>query len=81
MDFQLYTEVVLQADIPEENLRAGDIGTVVDRHDVAGLEPGYSIEFFDMLGQTVALATLPGSLLRVPTHSDRPTVRSSALSA
>jgi hypothetical protein len=81
MDFQLYTEVVLQADVPEENLRAGDIGTVVDRHTVAGLEPGYSIEFFDMLGQTVALATLPGSLLRVPTHSDRPTVRSSALSA
>ena len=81
MDFQLYTEVVLQADIPEENLRAGDIGTVVDRHTVAGLEPGYSIEFFDMLGQTVALATLPSSLLRAPTHSDRPTVRSSALSA
>ena len=81
MEFQLYTEVVLQADIPEENLRAGDIGTVVDRHDVAGLEPGYSIEFFDMLGQTVAVATLPGSLLRLPTHSDRPTVRSSALSA
>ena len=81
MEFQLYTEVVLQADIPEENLRAGDIGTVVDRHTVAGLEPGYSIEFFDMLGQTVALATLLGSLLRVPTHSDRPTVRSSALSA
>ena len=58
-----------------------DIGIVVDRHTVAGLELGYSIEFFDMLGQTVALATLPGSLLRVPTHSDRPTVRSSALSA
>ncbi|MBW4579783.1 MAG: DUF4926 domain-containing protein [Tildeniella nuda ZEHNDER 1965/U140] len=81
MDFQLYTDVVLQVDVPEESLRAGDIGTIIDRHDVAGLEPGYSIEFFDMLGQTVAVATLSGSLLRVPTHSDRPAVRSSALSA
>ncbi len=81
MDFQLYTDVVLQADIPEESLRAGDIGTIVDRHDVTGLEPGYSVEFFDMLGQTVAVATLPGRLLRAPVHSDRPTVRSEALSA
>jgi len=81
MNFQLYTDVVLQSDLPEEGLRAGDIGTVVDRHDVADLAPGYSVEFFDMLGQTVAIATLPGRLLRVPTHSDRPTVRSEALSA
>lgn len=81
MDFQLYTDVVLQSDLPEEGLRAGDIGTVVDRHDVTDLAPGYSVEFFDMLGQTVAVATLPGSLLRMPTHSDRPTVRSVALSA
>lgn len=58
MDFQLYTDVVLQSDLPEEGLRAGDIGTVVDRHDVTDLEPGYSIEFFDMLGQTVAIARL-----------------------
>jgi len=81
MNFQLYTDVVLQSDLPEEGLRAGDIGTVVDRHDVTGLEPGYSVEFFDMLGQTVAVATLPANLLRVPTHHDRPTVRSEALSA
>jgi len=79
MDFQLYTDVVLMRDVPEENLRAGDVGTVVERHDVPGLETGYSVEFFDMLGSTIAVATLPGSMLRAPTHADIPSVRSEAL--
>ena len=80
MDLQLYTDVVLVRDVPEENLRAGDVGTVVERHDVPGLETGYSVEFFDMLGSTIAVVTLPGSMLRIPTHADRPTVRSEAVS-
>ncbi|MGK7872237.1 MAG: DUF4926 domain-containing protein [Xenococcaceae cyanobacterium] len=75
MDLQLYTDVVLERDIPEDNLRAGDIGTVVERHNVTGLETGYSVEFFDLLGRTVALITVPESWLRQPTHADRPTVR------
>ncbi|MGK7920020.1 MAG: DUF4926 domain-containing protein [Trichodesmium sp.] len=76
MDFQLYTDVILLEDAPEENLQAGDIGTIVECHKVPGLETGYSVEFFDMLGNTLAVLTLPGSLLRVPTNNDRPTVRS-----
>jgi hypothetical protein len=79
MNFQLYTDVVLIRDIPEENLRAGDVGTVVERHDIAGYETGYSVEFFDMLGNTVAVVTLPGSALRIPTHTDRPAVRSESV--
>ena len=79
MDFPLYTDVILQRDMPEENLRAGDVGTVVELHEVLGLETGYSVEFFDMLGRTVALITVPGSWLRIPTHDDRPTVRKEAI--
>jgi hypothetical protein len=75
MDFQLYTDVVLLQDMPDDDLQAGDIGTVVERHDVAGLEPGYSVEFFDLLGNTVAVTTVPGSWLRLPTHQDRPMAR------
>ena len=46
-------------------MRAGDIGTVVERHVLPGLsEEGYSVEFFDMAGNTVAVATLPASALR-----------------
>lgn len=76
LDFALFQDVVLLDDLPEEGLRAGDVGTVVERHDVAGRETGYSVEFFDMLGNTVAVITLPASAFRAPTHADRPAVRS-----
>jgi len=81
MDFELYTDVVLVRDVPEENLCAGDVGTVVERHEIAGREVGYSVEFFDMLGNTVAVVTLPVSALRAPTHADRPAVRSERVAA
>jgi hypothetical protein len=67
---------VLTRDVTEENLRAGDVGTVVERHGVAGLELGFSVEFFHMLGNTVAVVTVPGSHLRAPNEADRPAVRS-----
>jgi uncharacterized protein DUF4926 len=81
MEFPLYTDVILVRDVPEEGLRAGGVGVAVERHEVAGREVGYSVEFFDMLGNTVAVATLPASALRVPTPTDRPTVRSEPISA
>lgn len=81
MDFQLYTDVILEQDVPEDSLQAGDVGTIVERHDVAGLETGYSVEFFDMLGRTVAVITVPNSWLRKPTHTDRPSVRKEAIAS
>lgn len=81
MEFQLYTDVVLVQDVPEAHLYAGDVGTVVERHDVAGMETGYSVEFFDMLGNTVAIVTVPASALRAPTHADRPAVRTERVTA
>jgi Domain of unknown function (DUF4926) len=75
MDFPLYSDVILLRDLPEESLSAGDIGTVVERHDVPAMETGYSVEFFDMLGNTVAIVTLPMSYFRLPESTDRPTVR------
>jgi len=79
MEFQLYTEVILVQDVPEEGLRTGDVGVVVERHEVVGRETGYSVEFFDMLGNTIAVATVPASALRTPTAADRPTVRSESV--
>ena len=72
---KLYSDVILLCNLPEEGLYADDIGTVVEQHHVEGLETGYSVEFFDPLGNIVAVATLPGSYLRSPTSADRPTVR------
>ena len=72
---KLYSDVILLCNLPEEGRNAGDIGTVLEQHHVEGLETGYSVEFFDPLGNIVAVATLPGSYLRSPTRADRPRVR------
>jgi hypothetical protein len=80
MPLDMYSDVILTRDVTEHGLRAGDVGTVVERHAVPGVpEEGYSVEFFDMTGNTVAVATLPMGALRLPTPADRPAVR--ALSA
>jgi hypothetical protein len=80
MPFDLYVDLILTRDVTERGLRAGDVGTVVERHAVPGIpEEGYSVEFFDMTGNTVALVRLPASTPRLPTPADRPAVR--ALSA
>ena len=76
MTFDMYGDVILTRDVPEHGLRAGDIGTVVERHPVPGVvEEGYSVEFFDMTGNTVGVATLPATALRMPTPADRPAAR------
>jgi hypothetical protein len=80
VELELFSDAILTRDLPEIGLRAGDIGTVVDRHMARGVdEVGYSVEFFDMTGRTVAIVTVPAGALRVPTEADRPAVR--ALSA
>jgi Domain of unknown function (DUF4926) len=75
MNIDMYQDAILTVDLPEHGLCIGDVGTVVERHDVTGKEVGYSVEFFDMTGRTVAVVTLPGSHLRAPTAADRPSAR------
>jgi len=53
--------VVLTADLLEENLQAGDIGTVIHIHN--GGE-GYEVEFMTLDGETVAIASLHPAQLR-----------------
>jgi hypothetical protein len=73
---ELYMDAILTVDLPGEGLRAGDIGTIVDCHHVPGVaEVGYTVEFFDMTGRTVAVVTVPASNLRLPIAADLPAVR------
>jgi hypothetical protein len=76
MAFEMFQRAILTVDLPADGLRAGDVGTIVDEHRVPGVpEVGYSVEFFDMTGNTVAVVTVPASGLREPTPADRPSVR------
>ena len=53
--------IVLTQDLPEEQLRAGDVGTVVHIH---GSAKAYEVEFVTLTGQTVAVVTVLPSQLR-----------------
>ena len=53
--------VVLTANVPDEGLEGGDVGTVVHIHK--GGE-GYEVEFMTLTGETVAIVTLLAGQVR-----------------
>jgi hypothetical protein len=78
MRFKEFQQVALAKDIPENNLRRGDLATIVDIHPANGGEVGYSIEVFNALGETIAVTTVPESVLEELTANDVLHVRSLA---
>jgi hypothetical protein len=77
------SRVALAVDLPAEGMRRGDVATVVERHPAPtpASEPGYSVEVFSAVGDTVAVLTVPESHLE-PLRSDEVlTVRSLAARA
>lgn len=71
MDLELYAEVALARDIPEEGLRVGDVATLVDcvEHP-SGAEEGAVLELFNALGDSIAVVTVPKSAI-APLRSDQ----------
>jgi hypothetical protein len=65
MKFPLYSSVALAVDIPTEGIRCGDVATIVEHHPAPapGGAPGYSVEVFNAVGETIAVLTLPESSL------------------
>ena len=53
--------VVLTANLPDEGLEAGDVGTVVHIHKDGA---AYEVEFVTLTGRTVAVVTVEASQLR-----------------
>ena len=53
--------VVLTVDIPEENLKQGDVGTVVLVHRSGG---GFEVEFATLAGETLAVVTVAADAVR-----------------
>jgi len=71
MKFALLDTVVLNRDLPELSLRAGDLGAVVELYGDDGVE----VEFVRASGQTKALVTLKTADLRSVADSDILAVR------
>ena len=60
--FELFQIVALARDIPEKKLRRGDVATIVDYHpDPDGIEPGYSLEAHNALGETIEVIVVAES--------------------
>ena len=53
--------VVLTANLPDEGLESGDVGTVVHIHKDG---VAYEVEFVTLTGRTVAVATVEAAQLR-----------------
>ena len=72
MKFEVLETVVLNRDLPEHGLRAGDVGAVVELYGADGVE----VEFVQASGQTKALVTLRSADLRSVAEGDILAVRS-----
>ncbi|WP_428633432.1 DUF4926 domain-containing protein [Sedimenticola sp.] len=72
MMIKLLDTVVLEKDIPEYDLKKGDLGAVVDIYEPDGLE----VEFVMGSGKTKALITLKTSDVRAMSETDILSVRS-----
>ena len=58
---KLFDVVALAADLPEEGLKAGAEGTIIDVYERP--EPAYEVEFSDDDGSTIATVALPADRL------------------
>ena len=76
MKHDLFSRVALAEDVPERRLRRGDVATVVEFHPGhAGQEPGYSLEVFNAVGDTVDVVTIRESQIEALTADELLTVR------
>ena len=67
MNIKEHDCVVLTADLPDEKLKAGDVGTVVHIHKGA---EAYEVEFMTLDGHTVAVVTANSDQLRPVSSRD-----------
>jgi hypothetical protein len=67
MTIQLFSEVALARDLPDQGLCRGDVTTVVEKlpaTKASGGEEGYVLEVFNAVGETVAVVTVPVSAVK-----------------
>lgn len=60
MKYDLFQEVVLLKEISDKKLKKGDVATIVEHHP-SDSKDGYSLEVFNVLGDTIAVVTVSES--------------------
>ena len=73
---ELYSRVVVNRDILAEELHRGDVATVIEYLDHPGAgEEGAILEVFNVLGESLGIATVPVSAIEVLRADYVPVVR------
>ena len=74
---ELYSRISLNRDFPEYNLKAGDIATFIDTvPNPEGIEEGYVLEFFNVLGELIDTVIVPKSAVSPLKPTEIPSIRS-----
>ena len=76
MKYKLFEEIVLNIDIPGKDLRRGDVATIVEYHPASDDEDGYTLEIFNVLGDTIGVVTVPESAIEPLNEAEVFSVRS-----
>lgn len=59
MKYPPFHRIALAEDLPQENLRRGDVATIVEIYEGRpGQEPGYELEVFNAVGETISVITV-----------------------
>ena len=59
MKYELFTRIALKTDLPQHGLRSGDVATIVEHHvGRPNQEPGYTLEVFNAVGESIAVVTV-----------------------
>jgi hypothetical protein len=76
---ELYQRVALSHELPEHNLKKGDVVTLVDyvTHPSGG-ENGYVLEVFNAVGESIDVIAVPMSAVQPLRNDEILTVRSLA---
>jgi hypothetical protein len=79
MSLQLYEEVVVTRNLPEEGLRKDDVATLIDfvPHPQGG-EAGAILEIFNAVGESISVVAVPISSIAALSADQIPAVRSLA---
>jgi hypothetical protein len=82
MKYDLFIRVALAEDLPQRNLRRGDVATVVEHHPGRpGQESGYTLEVFNAVGESVDVVTVRESQIEPLKADELLAVRPLAASA
>lgn len=76
MNLELYQEIALTCNIPENQIKQGDIATLIDfiPHPNDG-ETGCVLEIFNAIGESIKVVTVPISAIKSLTENDILTTR------